>query len=99
MRGPLHGADLSYGLVNRFAAARQIRKRGARGSAKEVRGSMTQDIAADTQGMQPADLYRIRWLSDARISPGGERVAFVHTTLDEAEDDYRSQIWLADTAG
>ncbi len=59
---------------------------------------MTQHDTPALPGMQPDDLYRIRWLSDARISPDGERVAFVQTTLDQAEDDYRAQVWLADTA-
>lgn len=52
-----------------------------------------------TYGMQPRDLYGIRWLSDARIAPAGDRVAFVHTTLSEEEDDYRAQIWLIESSG
>ncbi|HEY7293545.1 MAG TPA: hypothetical protein VH916_00835, partial [Dehalococcoidia bacterium] len=59
---------------------------------------MSDGNSADLPGMQPDDLYRIRWLSDARISPDGQRVAFVHTTLDEAEDDYRAQIWFAEAS-
>jgi len=49
--------------------------------------------------MKPEDLFRIRWISDARIAPDGSRVAFTVATLDEAADDYRSSIWLVDTAG
>ncbi len=60
---------------------------------------MSQQSEPITSGMQPDDLYRIRWLSDAQIAPDGERVAFVHTVLDEAEDDYRAQIWIVDATG
>jgi dipeptidyl aminopeptidase/acylaminoacyl peptidase len=49
--------------------------------------------------MVPADLTRIRFASDARVSPDGRVVAFVVTTLSEERDEYLSQIWLVDTAG
>jgi dipeptidyl aminopeptidase/acylaminoacyl peptidase len=49
--------------------------------------------------MVPADLTRIRFVSDARVSPDGRAVAFVVTTLSEERDEYLSQIWLVDTAG
>jgi dipeptidyl aminopeptidase/acylaminoacyl peptidase len=51
------------------------------------------------KGMTPADLFRIQWISDARISPDGSSVAFTVTRLDQKADDYRSSIWLVDTAG
>ncbi|HLX38998.1 MAG TPA: hypothetical protein VKR42_00615, partial [Ktedonobacteraceae bacterium] len=41
------------------------------------------------------DLYRISFLSKPRISPDGQRVAFVVTTIDEHKHQYRSVIWLA----
>jgi dipeptidyl aminopeptidase/acylaminoacyl peptidase len=49
--------------------------------------------------MTPADLTRIRFLSDAQISPDGRRVAFVVTTLDEERDEYLSHVWVVETAG
>ena len=52
-----------------------------------------------SRGMVPADLTRIRFASDARVSPDGRVVAFVVTTLSEERDEYLSQIWLVDTAG
>jgi dipeptidyl aminopeptidase/acylaminoacyl peptidase len=52
-----------------------------------------------SRGMVPADLTRIRFASDARVSPDGRVVAFVLTTLSEERDEYLSQIWLVDTAG
>src|SRR5216683_5086655 len=52
-----------------------------------------------SRGMVPADLTRIRFVSDAQVSPDGRVVAFVDTTLSEERDEYLSQIWLVDTAG
>jgi dipeptidyl aminopeptidase/acylaminoacyl peptidase len=42
------------------------------------------------------DLFKLRLVSDARISPDGRRVAFVHTAFDYEKDEYVSDIWLAD---
>lgn len=47
------------------------------------------------RGMTPEDITRIRWVSEARISPDGQRVAFVVTTLSEERDQYLSNIWMA----
>jgi dipeptidyl aminopeptidase/acylaminoacyl peptidase len=52
-----------------------------------------------SKGMTPEDLFRIQWISDARISPDGSRVAFTVARLDREADDYRSSVWLVDTAG
>jgi dipeptidyl aminopeptidase/acylaminoacyl peptidase len=51
------------------------------------------------RGMRPADLLRIKWLSDPRVSPDGERIAFVVATLDEERDEYLSNVWLVDRKG
>jgi len=45
------------------------------------------------------DLYAIKFLSRPRISPDGQRVAFVVTTIDERKHEYRASIWVAPTAG
>ncbi|HLH60080.1 MAG TPA: S9 family peptidase [Ktedonobacteraceae bacterium] len=45
------------------------------------------------------DLYKIKFLSRPRISPDGESVAFVVTTIDERKHAYQSAIWLAPVAG
>lgn len=50
---------------------------------------------ANSRGMQPDDLFRIKFLSEARLRPDGLAVAFVVTTLDKKSDSYRSAIWLA----
>ena len=45
------------------------------------------------------DLYAIKFLSRPRISPDGQRVAFVVTTIDERKHEYRASIWVVPTAG
>src|SRR5258705_5459691 len=45
------------------------------------------------------DLYRLRPVSKPRISPDGQRVAFVVTTIDERKYEYRSSIWMVPTGG
>jgi len=45
----------------------------------------------------PDDLLRIRFVSDAQISPDGRRVAFVVTTVSAEKDTYLSNIWVVDT--
>jgi dipeptidyl aminopeptidase/acylaminoacyl peptidase len=45
------------------------------------------------------DLYQFKLLSRPRISPDGERVAFVVTTIDDREYEYRSSIWIVPSEG
>ena len=45
------------------------------------------------------DLYAIKFLSRPRISPDGQQVAFVVTTIDERKHEYRSSIWVTPIAG
>src|SRR6266849_5473475 len=45
------------------------------------------------------DLYQFKFLSRPRISPDGQHVAFVVTTIDERKHEYRSSIWLVPSAG
>jgi dipeptidyl aminopeptidase/acylaminoacyl peptidase len=47
------------------------------------------------RGMLPEDLYRIAWAEDAQVSPDGRRVALVRKQMDKAQNDYRSNIWIA----
>jgi Tol biopolymer transport system component len=37
-------------------------------------------------------------VSDPRINPDGEKIAFVHSTVNHDEDKYNRHIWLVDTA-
>jgi dipeptidyl aminopeptidase/acylaminoacyl peptidase len=52
-----------------------------------------------SRGMIPTDLFRIQWVSDARLSPDGRLIAFTVTRLDEEADDYRSAIWVVPADG
>ena len=52
-----------------------------------------------SRGMIPADLFRMQWISDARIAPDGRTLAFTVTRLDEEADDYRSAIWIVPADG
>src|SRR5438034_1742989 len=45
------------------------------------------------------DLYQFKQVSRPRISPDGQRVAFVVTTIDERKQAYQSAIWVIPTAG
>src|SRR5437879_4964767 len=45
------------------------------------------------------DLYSIKFLSRPQISPDGQSVAYIVTTIDEHKHEYRSAIWVAPTAG
>jgi dipeptidyl aminopeptidase/acylaminoacyl peptidase len=51
------------------------------------------------RGMTADDLFRIQWVSDARLSPDGRTVAFTVTRLDQEADDYRSTIWTVRSDG
>jgi dipeptidyl aminopeptidase/acylaminoacyl peptidase len=44
-------------------------------------------------------LYQIKFLKQPRISPDGERVAFVVSTIEEHKHEYRSSIWVVPTRG
>src|SRR2546428_3781663 len=45
------------------------------------------------------DLYQFKFLSRPRISPDGQRVAFVVTTIDDRKYEYRSSIWVVPSEG
>ncbi|HLJ67296.1 MAG TPA: S9 family peptidase [Chloroflexota bacterium] len=44
--------------------------------------------------VQPDDLFRLRLVGDAQVSPDGRRIAYVVKWLDRAADEYRSCIYL-----
>jgi dipeptidyl aminopeptidase/acylaminoacyl peptidase len=51
-------------------------------------------VAGQGGGLQPQDYYKIVTVSQARISPTGDYVAFTVTTVAEAENTRRRAIWL-----
>ncbi len=56
---------------------------------------MTGDIS---HYLELDDLFRLRWLSEPRLSPDGKRVAFVASGLDRERDEMFTQICLVATA-
>lgn len=44
-------------------------------------------------GMTPEDLYELRWVCDARLSPDGATVAYAVCEIDRATNEYVSAIW------
>ncbi len=51
------------------------------------------------RALTAADLYRFTYISDPQLSPDGQLVAFVRTTVDREADTYRSQIWVVAADG
>jgi dipeptidyl aminopeptidase/acylaminoacyl peptidase len=51
------------------------------------------------RGMLPTDLFRIQWVSDARLSPDGHLIAVTVMRLNEEADDYRSAVWVVQADG
>jgi dipeptidyl aminopeptidase/acylaminoacyl peptidase len=43
--------------------------------------------------MIPEDLYELRWVTDARLSPDGSTAAYVVCDVDQATNDYLTSIW------
>jgi dipeptidyl aminopeptidase/acylaminoacyl peptidase len=49
--------------------------------------------------LEPADLYKLRLVSDPQISPDGRRVAFVLKQMSDEKNDYVSNIHIVDLEG
>jgi dipeptidyl aminopeptidase/acylaminoacyl peptidase len=49
--------------------------------------------------MRPEDVYALTGVSDPRVRPGGDEVAYVVWTIDKEANQYRTSIWLAKTDG
>ncbi|HSO02660.1 MAG TPA: S9 family peptidase [Gaiellaceae bacterium] len=45
--------------------------------------------------MRPEDVYQLTGVSDPRVRPGGDEVAYVVWSIDEEKNEYRQSIWLA----
>jgi dipeptidyl aminopeptidase/acylaminoacyl peptidase len=51
------------------------------------------------RGFLPEDIERLQQVSEPRVSPDGQSVAYVVTTVDAAADAYRSHLWIAPLTG
>ena len=49
--------------------------------------------------MRPEDVYALTGVSDPRLRPGSNDVAYVIWSIDKDENEYRQSIWLAKTDG
>ncbi|MGI8824315.1 MAG: S9 family peptidase [Chloroflexota bacterium] len=49
--------------------------------------------------LEASDLYKLRLISDARISPEGTHVAFVLQQMDEKKNEYASNIYIVNMQG
>ncbi len=52
-----------------------------------------------TERMRIEDLRKYRWVSDPRISPSGEEVAYVVSEVNGDDSGYESHIWLVPCGG
>ncbi|MEO5575649.1 MAG: S9 family peptidase, partial [Gaiellaceae bacterium] len=50
-------------------------------------------------GMRPEDVYQLTGVTDPRVRPGGDEVAYVVWSIDGEENEYRQSIWLVRTDG
>jgi dipeptidyl aminopeptidase/acylaminoacyl peptidase len=56
-------------------------------------------MSTDLRDITIEDLYQFKFVAKPRISPDGQRVAFVVTTIDKRNYEYRSSIWMVSTEG
>lgn len=57
-------------------------------------------MAKDNQrNLKAEDLYKIKVISDLRISPSGNRVVYTHQRIDSKTEDKYSNLWLLSTKG
>jgi dipeptidyl aminopeptidase/acylaminoacyl peptidase len=55
--------------------------------------------AEGKRGITPEDYYSFEFVSDPRISPDGQLVAYVVTTVDQKQNRRHSSIWMTATDG
>src|SRR5262245_8539610 len=58
-----------------------------------------QATAQSRRPLQPDDIFELRSVGDARISPDGAWVAYTATTLDRKEDNSDTDIYMVPTSG
>lgn len=57
------------------------------------------ESSSNGRRLTPEDIYNIKLIADAQISPDGSQVAYVQTILDKEKNDYRASIYLVSTGG
>ena len=62
-------------------------------------GSLVLPLSAAGRPVVLDDMYRLREVSDARISPDGDWVAYTVTTPDREQDEDVSDLWMSNWAG
>src|SRR5690554_2623770 len=51
-------------------------------------------MTQEKRTVEPADLFRLKFVTGAQLSPDGERVAYTVTHVDAEKDKEYSAIWL-----
>ncbi len=51
-------------------------------------------VGAQMRGIEPADFYRMTLVGDVAVSPAGDLVAFVATTIVEEENRRHREVWI-----
>ena len=51
------------------------------------------------RGMEPEDVYALKGVSDPRLDPSGQTVAYVLWSIDGEANEYRANVWLAPVDG
>ncbi len=49
---------------------------------------------SERRKLTPEDIFNIKLINDARISPDGSRIVYVQTVLDKEKDEYKSSLYL-----
>ncbi|GAB5534423.1 MAG: S9 family peptidase [Rubricoccaceae bacterium] len=47
----------------------------------------------------PADVFELEWAADPQISPDGQHVVYIRTSMDRMADRRRQSLWIVDTDG
>ena len=52
-----------------------------------------------TRKITSEDIHNFRLVADPRLSPDGQRIAYVVTTIEKVHNDYRSSLYISETDG
>ncbi len=54
---------------------------------------------SERRKMTPEDIFNIKLINDARISPDGSKIVYVQTVLDKEKDEYQSSLYMVPSGG